>query len=465
MPPPPSLTRQKRPAKVLDEDVYADAVSHIIARDFFPGLLETKAQKEYMDALDSNNRDWIREAGRNLTQVMTPGPDSRRRAGRGTGFNPRGSTAAGDTPRNFAGGTPGRTPLDSNHFAPESEEKDGVDVNLSLGAFQTKYTSEDNESFNALLDKQNEKRAAKYGFFHHGNKIPTARQIAWREKEQKRTENSESSSTALIRKEDTGETSLAVAAARPSQDLDLRPASVNSFPNRQGPRNHLMFGPYGVEDLVMTRAQQAEFVSVAPPKAVNYPGTRFSDGHSEADKVIPPSPSLSAIDAAITGRPQTTESEPGYSGTETPRVNGYAFVDAEPTISQLGVSVTDEEADAAEKEAAKKFLPKLNDDGISLFNIKERSKREDLHHRLVEKADASRRKGGRLEQLRHLGITPGRTPTPKFTSGANIRKGGGMTPAAKFLADRLSTPRNSGMFKPSGDKSSWTPTPRTRRAL
>jgi len=84
MPPPPLPTkRQKRPAKVLDEDVYSDAVSHIIARDFFPGLLETEAQQEYMAALDSKNNDWIRDAGRKLTQVMTPGPEGRRRMGRG----------------------------------------------------------------------------------------------------------------------------------------------------------------------------------------------------------------------------------------------------------------------------------------------------------------------------------------------------------------------------------------------
>ncbi|KAF7187622.1 Splicing factor ESS-2-like [Pseudocercospora fuligena] len=464
MPPPPPPKRQKRPAKVLDEDVYAEAVSHIIARDFFPGLLETEAQKEYMDALDSDNKDWIREAGRNLTSVMTPGPDSRRGSGRGTSSTPRRTTAAGDTPRNFIGETPGRTPLDTDHFTPE-EEKPDVDVNMSLGAFQAKYTSEDNESFNALLDRQNEKRAAKYGFFHHGNKIPTARQIAWREKEQKRIENGESSSTALIRTSASGETTMQVVTTRPSQNLDARPASVDSFPSRQGPRNHFMFGPEGVEDLVVTRAQKAELVSNAPPKAVNYPGTRFSDDRPATETAVPPSPSMSAIDAAIAGRPRATESETGYSGAETPRVNGYAFVDAEPTPSEVGVPVTDEEADAAEQEAAKQFLPKLDEHGISPFNIKERSKREELHHKLVEKADASRRKdGGRLEQLRKLGITPGRTPTPKFASGANIRKSsGGMTPAAKSLADRLSTPRSGGMFGSARTKDAWTPTPRAKR--
>ena len=153
---------------------------------------------------------------------------------------------------------------------------------------------------------------------------------------------------------------------------------------------------------------------------------------------------MSAIDAAIAGRPKPTESEPGYTGAETPRVNGYAFVDAEPTPSELGLPVSDAEADAAEREAALALLPKADASGPNLFTIHERSKREDVHHRLVEKADEARRKGGRgrVEELAKLGITPGRTPTPKFKSAAGLTNGRrAMTPAAKSLAEKLRTPR------------------------
>lgn len=446
MPPPPQPKRQKRPAKVLDEDVYTDALSHIIARDFFPGLSEYTAQQEYLKALDSNNNDWIREAGRNLTQVMTPAPDARRRHGRGTSFTPRRSTAVGQTPRGWAGETPSRTPMTEaggDHFAPE--EKPEVDVNMSLGSFQSKYTSEDNESFNALLDKQNEKRAANYAFFHNGNKIPTNRQIAYREREQRLLENGESSSSskALITKNADGEERQLLAANRPSLDLDSRPASVDCFPNRTGPRNHLMFGPDSVEDTVATRAQISEMRSNAAPKATNYSGTRFVPETQTPSELIPPSPSMSAIDAAIAGRPKPTASEPGYSGAETPRVNGYAFVDAEPTPSEIGQPVSDAEADAAEREAALALLPKADESGPNLFTIHERSKREDVHHRLVEKADQARRKGGRgrVEELAKLGITPGRTPTPRFKSAEGLTAKRAMTPAAKSLAEKLRTPR------------------------
>ncbi|OQN98644.1 hypothetical protein B0A48_15310 [Cryoendolithus antarcticus] len=440
MPPPPPPKRQKRPAKVLDEDIYASALSHIIARDFFPGLLESEAQQEYLSALDSNNTDWIRDAGRRLTQVMTPGPETRRR--RGTNFTPRRTQHVGDTPRDFVGGTPGQTPrteVGDEHFQPERERE--VDVNLSLGAFQAKYTSEDNESFNALLDKQNEKRAAKYAFFYNGNKISTARQIAYREKQQKLLEAD--TSTSVVRTNAAGEERQLVPTQGPSQDLDDRPASLNSFPNRTGPRNTFMFGPDSVEDTTLTAAQAAEDRSLVPPKATNYSGTRLPDP-SAPSQVIPPSPSMSAIDAAIAGRPRPTESEPGYNGAATPRVNGYAFVDAEPTPSELGLPVTDEEADAAEREAVLALLPKADTSGPNLFKIEETSKREGVHERLVVKADVARRKGGkgRIEELSRLGITPGRTPTPRFASAEGVKRG--MTPAAKGLAQRLGTPGRKG---------------------
>jgi len=469
MPPPPLPTkRQKRPAKVLDEDVYSDAVSHIIARDFFPGLLETEAQQEYMAALDSKNNDWIRDAGRKLTQVMTPGPEGRRRMGRGTSFTPRRTTIAGETPRSYVGDTPARTPgtVVNNDFAPE--DAPAVDVNMSLGAFQSKYTSEDNESFNALLDKQNEKRAVKYEFFHNGNKILAPRQIAHRERQQLLLENGTTASMELVTINSAGEERLAVASAGPSEDLDLRPASVESFRDRQGPRNPFMFGPDSVEDSALTDAQRRQDTSNAPPKVVSLVGTRFpippAPTHASA---IPPSPSMSAIDAAISGRPQPTESETGYTGAETPRVKGYAFVDAEPTPSEMGEPVTDAEADAAEREAAMQFLPKADADGpYNPFNLRERSKREDVHLRLVEKADAGRRKekgGSRLTQLRDLGITPGRTPTPKFASAP---KKVTMTPAAQRLADKVgSTPRreNELFGTAKSQRGGWTPTPKVKR--
>ena len=467
MPPPPPPKRQKRPAKVIDEDVYSDALSHIIARDFFPGLLEADAQREYMEALDSNNRDWIRDAGRKLTQVMTPGHYERTRIGRATTFTPTRNSTSGKTPERFHGETPRRASTNESNEDFSRENPSDVDVNMSLAAFQAKYTSEDNESFNALLDKQNEKRAAKYAFFHHGNKIPSARQIAYRERAQQVLENG-SASTALISATASGKSQGSMSKPRPSEDLDARPASVDGFSDSQGPRNNFMFGPEGVEDQKTTIVCQAEQNSKAPLKAVQYSATRFPVPHDGSEDPVPPSPSLSAINAAIAGRPRATISESGYTGAETPRVNGYAFVDAEPTPSELGVPIADEDVDAAEREAAMQLLPQIDENGPSPFSIAERSKREELALKLVEKANASSRKSGRTEQLRNLGITPGRTSTPKFVSSPAVKMGASMTPAARKLAETIGTPkRDKGGFdavEGSVRRSAkWTPLTQTKK--
>lgn len=419
--PPPPLKKIKRPSQVLDEDVYTQAVSQIIARDFFPGLQETEAQNEYLTALKSNDRDWIHQAGRNLTTVMTPG----RRSARNTSFTPARTIAGGETPSSRRNDFADQTPVSSDiseHIRPE------VDINMSLGAFQSKYTSEDNESFNEVLDRQNNRRATKYAHFFHGNKIPTSRQIEYRA-ERRQIEASQNNSQALVIQNSSGEQRQLLAPDRPSEDLDLRPASLDSFPDRQGPRNAFMFAPDSVED----RLPPAAETSMAPPKAITYSATRLNTGVEITRR--PPSPTLSAIDAAIARRGTAPPSSAGYSGSETPRVNGYAFVDAEPTPSELGTAVDDDEADAAERAAFDKLLPKAEGEQ-NPFHILQQSKREDLHHKLVNKSDIGRRRLGEGRNSKRMGTTPGRTlgATPRRIAAQ-------MTPAAKSLAAKLSTPR------------------------
>src|SRR6478735_10557810 len=101
MPPPPQAKKIKRPKKVLDEDTYTEALSQIIARDFFPGLLQTEIQQEYLDALESKDSAWISSAGRRLQHVMTP---ERRNAPLSSQANP--FTAGDRTPSTYGGDTP-----------------------------------------------------------------------------------------------------------------------------------------------------------------------------------------------------------------------------------------------------------------------------------------------------------------------------------------------------------------------
>ena len=431
MPPPPPPKRIKRPAKVLDEDDYTNALSHIIARDFFPGLLEAESKQDYLNALDSQDGKWIAAAGRKLTEIMTPGSDGRRLRGRrGTSITPAPglSGTGGETPRAWKGDTPMSTFTTPESTTSTPSDRPEVDTNMSLSTFQQKYTSEDNESFYKLLDKQNLKKSEKYAWMWAGNKIPAPRQIAHRKRQQLLAAN-KASKLSESGKE------LAVIEAQ-----DTRKAMPDSWPSR--PRNPFMFAPGSIEDTAQTIAQKKEEDSRAPPRAVVYDNTRIaSHGTTESSNDVPPSPSLSAVQDAIAGRPRPTASEVPVDGSSTPRVNGYAFVDSEP---EPPLSF----------ESPSPLLLGSGDSTPNPFKLHESSKREALHYRMVDKVA----KGKRAAIPKREGEL--KTPVPRFASSPRIGSGG-MTPAAQRLMGKIGgvgvtswegkTPRKSKL------REGWTP--------
>lgn len=395
MPPPPPPKRIKRPKKVIDEDSYTDALSQIIARDFFPGLLESETQQEYLDAVESKDAAWISSAGRRLHQVMTPG---NRRSRRGTSLAP-----GAQTPKGFVGDTPASVSSESTTTT-ISKEKDEVDTNMSLGAFQSKYTSEDNESFYKLLDKQNIKKAEKYAWLWTGNKLPSKMQLKQRQIEAKLEE------TRSLTDDGFSKDRLAI------KDREEKPAQPDTW--KSLPNNSLMFIPESVEDAMETRIQRAEAESRAAPKAVNYANTRLPGPKISDEESVPSSPSLSAVRDAIAGKRGTSDlNSTTAGGSETPRVNGYAFVDDE------------------EPEYAAPPTPRIDlgpgDSTPNPFIIKEQSKREALHHRMVDKISQSKRTSQKM------GLTGkvDKTPVPKFPSSPRVA--GGLTPAAQRLWSKI----------------------------
>ncbi|KAI0408122.1 nuclear protein DGCR14 [Xylaria palmicola] len=405
MPPPPPPKRIKRPKKVIDEDSYTDALSHIIARDFFPGLLESETQQEYLDALESHDPDWISSASRRLQHVMTPG---RRRARRGTSLAP-----GSQTPRGFVGDTPLSVSAASSAAAApgDGDDKPEIDTNMSLSAFQSKYTSEDNESFYRLLDKQNSKRAEKYAWLWAGNKLPSRMQLAQRQVETKLLEAGRSLADDGFEKDRL--------AIRDNDDRPAQPDTWKSLPN-----NALMFAPDGVDDAMETRVQVAEAASRAPPKAVNYqntrlPGPQIADADAES---VPPSPSLSAVRDAIAGRrrPGSEAATSTALGSETPRVNGYAFVDDEEPAHET-IPPTAPRIDLGPGDATP-----------NPFVIREQSRREALHHSMVDRISESRRASSKLGATGRVD----RTPVPRFPSSPRV-SAGGLTPAAQRLWSKI----------------------------
>ncbi|KAF2811840.1 uncharacterized protein BDZ99DRAFT_281700 [Mytilinidion resinicola] len=483
MGPPPVPKRRKRPATVLDEDLYTDALSHIIARDFFPGLLETKAQQEYLDALDSQDSAWIATAGRKLTDLMgedgrkvrgrrgtsmTPSMTPMRHLGRDGSETPR-AWGSAETPVSVAGSEFGGSEYS------DGERKQEVDLNLSLTAFQAKYTSEDNESFNKLLDRENARKSEKYAWAYNGNKILASRQVMHREREA--AKQLEAGEAARLAEKDNEAASSVLKTHRLVTPLDARPAMPTSAPYR--PKNALMFPPDSVEETHTTAAMKAESASMAPPKTVLHANTRFPgpllDPYRPED---PPSPTLSAVQDAIAGRPRPTESEAGYTGAETPRVGGYAFVDAEP----------DEPPPLDLLRGYGEQTPR------GTFEISDIGRREKLHDKMVERLGRGKREGSVASSSSSMISSIKGGPTPRFLSAPSKARGN-LTPAALRLFERVGTPRREGPgsafggamgekresrseWEPTpkrGDgggafgggvgKSSWTPTPRVKRMI
>ena len=395
MAPPPPAKKIKRPKKVLDEDSYTEALSHIIARDFFPGLLETEIQQEYLDALESKDVAWISSAEGRLQQVMTPG---RRR-------NPLPATQFGDggrTPTAYVGDTPAS--LASAVVEPRQPR---LDANMSLARFQETYTSEDNESFYKLVDKQNQKKADKYAWLWRGNKLPSKQMI-----KQKEVETKIQSTRSLIDDGYTKRYRLAI------KDSDERPARPDSW--KSDPKNSLMFNPDGLDDGVTTVAQIAEESSHMAPRSIAYENTRMPQPHVPQR---PPSPTLSSVRDAIAGKPRREDQDSSMiSGGETPKVNGYGFVD-----------------DEDDQDEPVELPPKIDlgpGDPNNPFRLQQQRKREALHERMVDRIARSNK-----ESLRN-GLTGkvDMTPVPKFPSSPRVTAN--LTPAAQRLWSKIGTPKD-----------------------
>lgn len=396
MPPPPQVKKIKRPKKVLDEDAYTDALSRIIARDFFPGLLETETKQEYLDALDSKDEAWISSAGRRLQHVMTPG-----RGGRDLRTPSRSLGDGARTPSTYVGDTP------ASEAPPRLPDPPRLDVGMSLSKFQETYTSEDNESFYRLVDKQNQKRADKYAWLWRGNKLPSKQMVHQRYIEDKLAQQGRLIDDGHMKRD-----RLAI------KDSDQRPARPDSWD--AAPRNNLMFGADGLDDGVVTVAERSAQSSRMGPRAIAYENTRVPDPEPP---LRPPSPTASSIRDAVSGRPRSRYQDSSVGGGETPRVNGYSFVDDE-----------DDDPPVTQPPAA----PRIDlgpGDVNSPFKIQDQRDREKLHERMVERIAKSNKEASRNGLLGKVD----KTPVPNFPSSPRV--GGSLTPAAQRLWSKMRTPK------------------------
>jgi protein DGCR14 len=136
-----ALVRSLNRQTVLEEDEYTEALSRIIARDFFPSLVHLEANNDYLDALTTEDPARVDASIRRLSQLQDTS-------------TPRFSSNDFPTPY---GGCDLETP---SRRRPWKRRRLGDDS--SLDEFQAKYTSEDNSSFTEILDDENKQRRQRW---------------------------------------------------------------------------------------------------------------------------------------------------------------------------------------------------------------------------------------------------------------------------------------------------------------
>ncbi|KAL5594779.1 hypothetical protein BROUX41_001693 [Berkeleyomyces rouxiae] len=403
-PPPPPIKKMKRPKKVLDEESYTEGLSQIIKRDFFPSLQEMQLQREYLDAIESKDRAWISTASRNLIDGKTP--DHKGILPYDTPLNAK-SAIKNETPSTVMGmGTPASVALSIG-----PSEKARVNTAMRLSEFQAIYTSEDNESFYNLTDRQNKFFSEKRAWLWNGNKLDSKQLIKQKEVEKMLSNAGQLHDDGFIKKD-----RLAI------RDADDRPAQPDLWKWR--PKNTLMFTPDGIEDQYQSRAQRAEELSASAPKGINYHNTRIPTLDDTYRPCRSPSPTLSAVRDALGGNVRQTyrsssEVNSTVAGGETPRVNGYAFVD-------------DEDDDRDEPP-----LPKIDlgpgDATPSPFRLQERAQKEHLLHRMVDRINKSHNNTSRN------GLTGNGEATnlSRFMNSPHRSSPGNLTPAAQRLLGKI----------------------------
>lgn len=315
-----SLNRQV----VLEEDEYTAALSHIIARDFFPNLVHLDATNEYLDALSSRDPHLIGASVRRLEEINnTPR---------------RNWTAPHQTPSRtpYAFG-PSDTPLPPTRGEPAAK-RPKYDTSVSLDNFQARYTSEDNSSFTEILDEENRQRKEKWAWaWDAQRRVEEKKLIAGVERERMLIEPPPGSAPGVREKlvieaaqpkglitagsseekqegkqEDKKELVLVQGKGKDEEEerdvmaprKDNRTAGVDGWKFRA--RNSLMFPPDADYSPYHDKPKTV-VIPAGEERSISYSSTRLPE-QEESTNINrplsePPSPTRSRINAAITGTP------------------------------------------------------------------------------------------------------------------------------------------------------------------
>ncbi|KAH0838403.1 nuclear protein DGCR14 [Lanmaoa asiatica] len=524
----PSSTSPKRSLnrqQVLEEDEYTAALSHIIARDFFPSLVHLDATNGYLDALRSNDPSLIQTSVLRLQEVdSTPAYPARR------DWQTPSETPYGTGPSD----TPFRTPREVGEPA---AKRPRYDTNMSLDSFQAKHTSEDNASFTQIMHEENRQRREKWAWaWEAQRRVEEQRGKMLEGRERMLIEQpsgpgvrervvieapsvaglitvggeSPAPHNAVTRGENPKGKELAVVEKDASEQVvdvmapkrDTRFAGVDAWKFKT--RNSLMFPPDADVSPYDPSTSIVPVKADVVPRVVKHDNTRLPEQDTTGKTQslsVPPSPTQSRIDAAIEGIPCKfihSTFLPSHlflaARPKSPTVGDFSLVPnvPSPTADEMGSKAVKQLMTWGTLNATPRIITRSDDVPEEMpppntFQISAPSSREALSHKLsVSAAKSLRAKAGLfIGSTPLLGRTPSRMPArgfmgPPSWTPRRADAAGNLTPAAKRLLDRTTlgtaaARRAEAMGRISGwggngsskekdlNHVRWTPTPVTRR--
>ncbi|XP_068224279.1 splicing factor ESS-2 homolog [Palaemon carinicauda] len=431
----PDVPPPRKRKKVLDEDTFVKEVERIIERDFFPDLENLKERVEYLEAKEANDILKLRE----FYAKYSNGDSSSFR-------NVEDSPATFETPLSNTGdatpliggreGSP-KSARDAKENA-ESKDDDNVDVaKMSLDEFLNSHTSEDNESFEHLM-KKNE---AKFRLKH-----------AWMFEAEEQHNKDHTPNLSLPTVEQREEASR-LAITGTSLQNDSRPKQVENW--KFNTFNSVMFVPDGVP---MSRAKCIE-AAERKKREVNLSNTRY-EGNPFTETL-----SQAAMLEASAVQASKKEGKVGVDGKElgkdTPKFNGYSFVsapspvpgvDASPFMTWGEVDGTPIQLDGNQTPLLKRHTP-----GPS-YRIPKVPNRDRLGHMLAEQVSLRHRnKKSKAVSAAQSSLA---SPLSKLGHHSSSERVTSMSPAAQRL---LSSKLGIRYGTDKALRQSYTPSPLTRR--
>lgn len=402
----PTEEVKKFTKKVLHEEEYVEGLEKIIQRDFFPDITKLQAQKDYLEAEENGDLEKMREIAIKF-----------------------GSASARSTPRvNMPYVTPNsfETPVGRSGSPSSSQAKGrsggkGAEFGLkdgdkeekelpSLDRFLAKNTSEDNSSFEQIMELTKEREKVKHAWLYEAEE----------EYHQRHEEN------------------LALPSSE-KQAIECTKAGLETWVYKA--KNALMYYPEGVED------DDAVFKK---PREVMHKNTRFlGDPFSKALN-------KTQIQQAAALNAQYKQGKVGPDGKdllphESPKVNGYGYVATPSPAPGVADSplMTWGEIESTPFRLEGSDTPYVERNHGPSFKIPEPGRRERLGIKMANEAAAKKRLK-KQEALR------------KVTENLASLTPKGMTPAALSPALQKLVNRSTSKYTDKALRASYTPSPSHR---